>query len=75
MFITYGDTFLASPTSYDELYYELVRTSHVYNNLHTLGKQRISEHNLHSPSTPPANTVSARCLLLPSPTLPFVTTW
>jgi hypothetical protein len=25
LFITYGDTFLPSPSSYDELYYELVR--------------------------------------------------
>lgn len=24
-FITYGDTFLASPTDYDDLYYELIR--------------------------------------------------
>ncbi|KAF6032603.1 C10orf76 [Bugula neritina] len=35
MFITYGDTFLATPNSYDELYYELIRTHAVYDNLYT----------------------------------------
>jgi len=38
MFITYGDTFLATPNSYDELYYELIRTHAVYDNLYTFGK-------------------------------------
>lgn len=37
MFITYGDAFLATPSSYDELYYDLIRTYNVYENLYTLG--------------------------------------
>nr|CAB3223158.1 UPF0668 protein C10orf76 homolog [Phallusia mammillata] len=35
MFITFGDTFLPSPTSYDELYYEIVRMAQVFDNLHS----------------------------------------
>ena len=38
MFITYGDAFLATPSSYDELYYDLIRTYNVYENLYTLGR-------------------------------------
>ncbi|GAB6024992.1 hypothetical protein CHUAL_010085 [Chamberlinius hualienensis] len=36
LFITYGDTFLPSPTSYDELYYELIRMHQVFDNLYSL---------------------------------------
>jgi hypothetical protein len=36
LFITYGDTFLPSPTSYDELYYEIVRMHHVFENLYAM---------------------------------------
>ncbi|XP_059471108.1 armadillo-like helical domain-containing protein 3 [Neocloeon triangulifer] len=36
LFITYGDTFLPSPTSYDELYYEMIRMHQVFNNLHAM---------------------------------------
>lgn len=32
-FITYGDTFLPTPGSYDELYYELIRNSDIFTNL------------------------------------------
>merc|ERR1712227_1128711 len=32
VFITYGDTFLPSASSYDELYYELVRCHHTFDN-------------------------------------------
>ncbi|XP_039259173.2 armadillo-like helical domain-containing protein 3 [Styela clava] len=33
MFITFGDTFLPTPTSYDELYYEIIRMHQVFDNL------------------------------------------
>ncbi|XP_065220858.1 armadillo-like helical domain-containing protein 3 [Planococcus citri] len=36
LFITYGDTFLASPRSYDLLYYEIIRMHMVFENLYTL---------------------------------------
>lgn len=36
LFITYGDTFLPSPTSYDELYYEIIRVHHVFENLYAM---------------------------------------
>ena len=38
MFITYGDTFLPNPNSYDELYYELIRMHQVFDNLYSMGK-------------------------------------
>ena len=38
LFITYGDTFLPNPNVYDELYYELIRMHHVFENLYSLGK-------------------------------------
>lgn len=34
LFITYGDTFLATTNSYDELYYELNREEKVFSELH-----------------------------------------
>ena len=33
----YGDTFLPNPTTYDELYYELIRVSKVFDDLYTIG--------------------------------------
>lgn len=36
LFITYGDTFLASPSSYDELYYELVRCHSTFDSLYSM---------------------------------------
>merc|ERR550519_1528157 len=36
VFITYGDTFLPSATSYDELYYELVRCHQTFDNLYSM---------------------------------------
>lgn len=36
MFITYGDTFLPTPNSYDELYYEIVRMHQVFDNLYSM---------------------------------------
>lgn len=37
LFITYGDTFLPTPGSYDELYYELIRMHQVFDNVYSLG--------------------------------------
>lgn len=36
MFITYGDTFLPTPSSYDELYYEIIRMHQVFDNLYCM---------------------------------------
>ena len=36
LFVTYGDTFLPSPSSYDELYYELVRCHQTFDALYTM---------------------------------------
>ncbi|XP_063291186.1 armadillo-like helical domain-containing protein 3 isoform X2 [Pelobates fuscus] len=36
MFITYGDTFLPTPSSYDELYYEIIRMHQVFDNLYSM---------------------------------------
>lgn len=45
LFITYGDTFLPSPTSYDELYYEIIRVHHIFDNLYSLALRYISSDN------------------------------
>jgi hypothetical protein len=37
LFVTFGDTFLPSPQSYDDLYYEIIRMHHVFDNLHAMG--------------------------------------
>lgn len=47
LFITYGDTFLPNPTTYDELYYELIRVHKVFNDLHSLSKRHICSCPLH----------------------------
>ena len=36
LFVTYGDTFLPSPSSYDELYYELVRCHGTFDSLYSM---------------------------------------
>lgn len=41
LFITYGDTFLATTNSYDELYYELNREEKAFTELHAMGKSRL----------------------------------
>lgn len=38
MFITYGDTFLPTPSSYDELYYEIIRMHQSFDNLYSMGE-------------------------------------
>lgn len=37
-FITYGDTFLASPSDYDDLYYELIRLKPTIDAFYQKGK-------------------------------------
>lgn len=39
LFIIFGDTFLYSPTSYDDVYYELLRENAIFVNLSQLAKQ------------------------------------
>ena len=46
LFITYGDTFLPNPNSYDELYYEIVRMHQVFDNLYSMGSSLDSLHLL-----------------------------
>lgn len=36
LFVTYGDTFLPSPSSYDELYYEIVRCHQTFDSLYSI---------------------------------------
>ncbi|KAK2175815.1 hypothetical protein NP493_705g02037 [Ridgeia piscesae] len=36
LFITFGDTFLPNPGTYDELYYEIIRMHHVFDNLYSM---------------------------------------
>ncbi|CAL1538799.1 unnamed protein product [Lymnaea stagnalis] len=36
LFVTYGDTFLPNPTSYDELYYEIIRMHQVFDNVYSM---------------------------------------
>lgn len=43
LFITYGDTFLPNPSSYDELYYELIRMHQVFDNLYSMGMYLFQE--------------------------------
>ncbi len=38
LFVTYGDTFLPNPITYDELYYELIRVHKVFDDFHALGE-------------------------------------
>uniref|UniRef100_A0A914XIT5 Armadillo-like helical domain-containing protein n=1 Tax=Plectus sambesii TaxID=2011161 RepID=A0A914XIT5_9BILA len=37
LFITFGDTFLPDPTTYDHLYYEIIRQRDAFDNLYSLG--------------------------------------
>ena len=55
LFITYGDTFLPSPSSYDELYYELVRCHSTFDSLYSMalrystsgGEYKVTTRNYH----------------------------
>ncbi|XP_047128178.1 armadillo-like helical domain-containing protein 3 isoform X1 [Hydra vulgaris] len=42
LFITYGDTFLPTPTAYDDLYYEIIRVHQIFDNLYTMALRYIS---------------------------------
>uniref|UniRef100_A0A7M4F3I0 Armadillo like helical domain containing 3 n=1 Tax=Crocodylus porosus TaxID=8502 RepID=A0A7M4F3I0_CROPO len=47
MFITYGDTFLPTPSSYDELYYEIIRMHQSFDNLYSMAclqRQHLAAH-------------------------------
>lgn len=61
LFITYGDTFLATPTCYDQLYYELVRDSHVFASLYALSVRHAGDTACEEASTE-ASRLSA-CLI------------
>ncbi|XP_041371121.1 armadillo-like helical domain-containing protein 3 [Gigantopelta aegis] len=50
LFITYGDTFLPNPNSYDELYYEVVRMHQVFDNLYSMALRYTSNENEHKES-------------------------
>lgn len=45
LFITYGDTFLPSPTCYDELYYEIIRVHQIFDNLYSMALRYSSSTN------------------------------
>lgn len=42
LFITYGDTFLPSPSSYDDLYYEIIRMHQVFDTLYSVAVRHSS---------------------------------
>jgi hypothetical protein len=48
LFITFGDTFLASAEVYDQLYYEVIRMHIVFDNLYQLGQSCFFSLNHHS---------------------------
>lgn len=55
LFITYGDTFLPTPSSYDELYYEIIRMNSVFDNLNAMGKFSLTDYYnspAHQPISP-----------------------
>ncbi|XP_046851269.1 armadillo-like helical domain-containing protein 3 [Xenia sp. Carnegie-2017] len=45
LFITYGDTFLPSPSCYDELYYEIIRVHQIFDNLYSMALRHSSSAN------------------------------
>ncbi|WAR21170.1 ARMD3-like protein [Mya arenaria] len=50
LFITYGDTFLPNPNSYDELYYELIRMHQVFDNLYSMALRYTTSEGEHKES-------------------------
>ena len=38
LFITFGDAFLPSPSSYDELYYEILRMYNTFDDMYAVGR-------------------------------------
>ncbi|XP_063726801.1 armadillo-like helical domain-containing protein 3 [Symsagittifera roscoffensis] len=48
LFITFGDAFLPSPSSYDELYYEILRMYNTFDDMYAVALQHVrSNGNLH----------------------------
>jgi hypothetical protein len=50
LFVTFGDTFLMNPTSYDELYYEIIRCQHTFEDLYSLTARYLSSNGEHKAS-------------------------
>ncbi|PVD29992.1 hypothetical protein C0Q70_09253 [Pomacea canaliculata] len=50
LFITYGDTFLPNPNSYDELYYEIIRMHQTFGNLYSMALRYTTTDNEHKES-------------------------
>ncbi|KAL4232385.1 hypothetical protein ACF0H5_009953 [Mactra antiquata] len=50
LFITYGDTFLPNPNSYDELYYEIIRMHQVFDNLYSMALRYTTSEGEHKES-------------------------
>ena len=42
LFITFGDTFLPSPQTYDDLYYEIIRMHSIFDQLYSMSKSLTS---------------------------------
>ncbi|CAB3976815.1 Hypothetical predicted protein [Paramuricea clavata] len=70
LFITYGDTFLPSPTCYDELYYEIIRVHQIFDNLYSMALRYSSstngtdnKHNKHSANTLAGSLVNIRAII------------
>lgn len=70
LFITYGDTFLPSPTSYDELYYEIIRVHQIFDNLYSMALRYSSttngvdtKHEKQSASTLAGSLVNIRAII------------
>lgn len=54
LFITFGDTFLPDPSSYDELYYEIIREHGTFDSLFECGLLAVASHDLFpTPPQPP----------------------
>ncbi|XP_028403194.1 armadillo-like helical domain-containing protein 3 [Dendronephthya gigantea] len=70
LFITYGDTFLPSPTCYDELYYEIIRVHQIFDNLYSMALRYSSstngnenKHSKHSANTLAGSLVNIRAII------------
>ncbi|XP_005106779.1 armadillo-like helical domain-containing protein 3 [Aplysia californica] len=50
LFVTYGDTFLPNPTSYDELYYEIIRMHHSFDNVYSMALRYTATESEHKDS-------------------------
>lgn len=50
LFVTYGDTFLPNPTSYDELYYEIIRMHQIFDNIYSMALRYTTTESEHKDS-------------------------